>query len=262
MNMILDGISTKSPQLQALIDSCNNGIPSAMHKLGKCFETGELLDGETSLGVANYLVHKAADKGYANAQTTLGFYFFMGRGRKADYDSSTYWYTEAIKNGSSEAKYYLALAYADGYYTGNSPSEKKTSEAIRLYEESANEGVAKSKYRLGLYYYNREDYHKSKEWFEKALQSNLPAMEESKAQFHMGQIYELGKVKVVDYKKAFEWYMKSATNGEGYVPAMYYLARCYEYARGTDRNIPKAREWYKKAADRGDSRAKEKLNKF
>ena len=56
--------------------------------------------------------------------------------------------------------------------------------------------------------------------------------------------------------------MKSATNGEGYVPAMYYLARCYEYARGTDRNIPKAREWYKKAADRGDSRAKEKLNKF
>ena len=122
--------------------------------------------------------------------------------------------------------------------------------------------VAKSKYRLGLYYYNREDYHKSKEWFEKALQSNLPAMEESKAQFHMGQIYELGKVKVVDYKKAFEWYMKSATNGEGYVPAMYYLARCYEYARGTDRNIPKAREWYKKAADRGDSRAKEKLNKF
>ena len=60
-----------------------------------------------------------------------------------------------------------------------------------------------------------------------------------------------------DYKKAFEWYMKSAE--QGYAPSQCSLAYCYWKAQGVERNYEQAVYWYKKSAEQGDEVAQYNL---
>ena len=261
VNNIIESLSSVNPILDKHVDGFNKNDLEAIYKLGKCFEKGDFLEGNRNSYLAGQLIHIAADQGFAEAQNTLGFYFFHGRtGYVLDYDSSTYWFSKAIENGSLDAQYNLALAYDDGRYTGNQQSELRTKEAFDLYMESSKKGYAKSQVMLGLYYYNNKNYVESKKWFETALSGTLPSYEESKAQFMMGQLYGTGKPGVThDDSTAFSWYQKSASNGEGYIEAQFYLGRCYEKGRGTSIDLVKAKEWYKKAADRGHQNAKKCL---
>ena len=51
--------------------------------------------------------------------------------------------------------------------------------------------------------------------------------------------------------KAFEWYLKSAENGNAI--AQNNLGDCYKNGIGTDKNETKAFEWYLKSAEDGNS---------
>lgn len=271
LNTIFASLSTIRPQLQEHIDGYRNHNAEATYRLAKCFEKGDFLEGNRNTGIAGRLYHIAADSGYAKAQTSLGFYFFKGRGGYTlNYDSSTYWYSEAIRNGAIDAKYYLALAYDDGRYTGTTQGARRTSDAMDLYRSSAESGYARSQIVLGINCYNKGKFLESKEWLEKALSDSAKLTdyedEKAKAEFYMGQLYGTGKLSMVcgvsreqADKIAFEWYQKSATTGKGYTEAMFYLGICYQNARGTKQNLPKAQEWYIKAANRGHQQAKEKL---
>lgn len=271
LNEVFSNLSTIRPRLQEYIDGYRNNNAEATYRLAKCFEGGDFLEGNRNTSIAGRLYHIAADSGYAKAQTSLGFYFFNGRGGYTlNYDSSTYWYSEAIRNGSIDAKYYLALAYDDGRYTGTTQGARRTSDAMDLYRSSAESGFARSQIVLGINCYNKGKYLESKEWLEKALSDSAKLIdyedEKAKAEFFMGQLYGTGKLSTVSGvsreqadKIAFEWYQKSASTGKGYTEAMFYLGICYQNARGTQQDLHKALEWYKKAANRGHQQAKEKL---
>lgn len=270
LNEILNNLRMIRPQLQEYIDGYQNNNAEATFKLAKCFEKGDFLEGNRNPDIAGKLCHIAADAGYADAQTSLGFYFFHGRsGYALNYDSAVYWYSEAIRNGSLDATYYLALAYGDGRYTGTKQGKKKTSKAIELYKSSAESGVARSQVVLGCYCYENGKYIESKKWLEEALNANnkLLDSEKAKAEFYMGQLYGTGKL-TIDLRltkeqaedTAFKWYLKAATTGEGYTEAMYYLGIYFQDARGTNRDLSKAFEWYKKAAERNHKGAIEKLS--
>jgi hypothetical protein len=267
---ILTNLSTVRPQLKEYVNGYRNQNAEATFKLAKCFENGDFLEGNRNTDLAGCLYHIAADAGYADAQTSLGFYFFYGRGGYSlNYDSAVYWYSEAIRNGSLDAKYYLALAYDDGRYTGTEQGHRKTSDALELYKNSAESGFARSQVMLGFYYYDNGKFMESKKWLERALNADKDLLdtEKAKAEFYMGQLYGTGKLTIalniqkdeVD-KTSFEWYQKAATTGIGYTEAMYYLGLYYQNARGTDQDLGKATEWYKKAANRGHQGAKEKLS--
>jgi TPR repeat protein len=262
LNFILQGLSTVAPQLQGYVDGYKNNDPEAIHKLAKCFESGAFLEGNRNLNIAGHLAHVAAGLGYAPAQTTLGFYFYNGRGGyTCNFDSSTYWYNEAIKNGSVDAKFYLGQAYATGRYEGTVEGKPNTSMAKKLYIESAEEGQANSQLNLGIYYYTDQNYEAAKKWIMKSLDGDLSENEKARAYFMMGQLYGTGKNGVTyDPKKAFDYYSKAATTGDGYAQAMYYLGVCYQNGKGTTRDMAKAKEWYQKAASRGSKKANDKLN--
>ena len=52
-----------------------------------------------------------------------------------------------------------------------------------------------------------------------------------------------------DYKKAFEWYEKAAS--QGYADAQYSLGNMYKYGRGVEKDSKKAKKLFKEACDGG-----------
>lgn len=261
ISKILESLSTIRPQLKEYVDGFNKREPIGIYRLAKCLETGDLLEGNRNMELAGKLVHKAAEMELADAQNTLGFYFFHGRaGYACNYDSATAWFKQAIKNGSLDAEYNLALAYDDGRYKGNKQDVKRTDEALALYKSNAEKGYAKGQAALGMYYYSSQNYTEAKKWIELSLKGNLPSFEESRSQFLMGQLYGTGKPGIVKNDSlAFEWYYKSATNGDGYLEAQYYLGIYYQNGRGVKQDLNKAQEWFRKAAKRGHRQAKERI---
>src|SRR5437763_9698128 len=68
----------------------------------------------------------------------------------------------------------------------------------------------------------------------------------SDAQNYLGFYYKNGIGIQKDLKKSFEWYEKSAKNGNEI--AQYNLGNFYRYGWGIEKNEDKAFEWYKKLA--------------
>ncbi len=62
-------------------------------------------------------------------------------------------------------------------------------------------------------------------------------------------MYSKGQGVEQDYKKAMEWYLKSAALGNA--SAMYNIGSAYENGLGVKRDMEKATEWYQKAVDAG-----------
>ena len=69
----------------------------------------------------------------------------------------------------------------------------------------------------------------------------------------MGNCYANGKGIKKDEAKAFEWYKKSAEQGNS--DAQLNLGNCYMNGRGVEKDEVKAFEWYQKAAEKRNSYA-------
>lgn len=72
-----------------------------------------------------------------------------------------------------------------------------------------------------------------------------------------GELYYIGKSVEQDYKKAREYFKKSAKNGNEY--AQSYLGLFYEKGYGGEKDINKALYWYKKSALKGNAFAQYSL---
>ena len=53
---------------------------------------------------AAYWLTKAAERGYAKAQTYLGVRYAGGEGVEKDQDKAVYWFTKAAKKGNADAQ--------------------------------------------------------------------------------------------------------------------------------------------------------------
>ena len=74
-----------------------------------------------------------------------------------------------------------------------------------------------------------------------------------KAQFDLGQKYEYGDGVKEDIPTAFEWYQKSAKQGNA--EAMGALGFCYQEGRGTPKDLAEAVKWFKNGAEKGNPSA-------
>lgn len=63
-----------------------------------------------------------------------------------------------------------------------------------------------------------------------------------------------------DEVKAFEWYTKSAEQGDSEV--QYALALCYQNGTGVAKDDTQAKYWFTKSAEQGHEPAKEALKKM
>ena len=116
-------------------------------------------------------------------------------------------------------------------------SKEAAEEALRL-RAKANELFDKGSYEKAL-----KLFLFSAELDEKDAEDN-----------RIGWLYYNGKGTAQDYKKAFEWWFKSAN--KGYWADQYNLGMCYENGYGCKKDTKKAKEWYRKAMEQGDKDAK------
>ena len=75
----------------------------------------------------------------------------------------------------------------------------------------------------------------------------------NQAMFELGECYEKGWGVEEDAKKAVEWYLKAANQGDG--PACTALGNFYRSGIGVTASADKAFEWYKKGAAVNDDQA-------
>ena len=67
--------------------------------------------------------------------------------------------------------------------------------------------------------------------------------------YRIGKMHCYGLGTQQDYEKAFEWFLKSAKEGNKF--AQYSLGNLYYYGNGTDKDLSQAFQWYMKSAEQG-----------
>ena len=94
---------------------------------------------------------KAADQGYAQAQSNLGVMYREGRGGLPQSDAlAVEWYRKAADQGYAEAQYNLGVMYELGQ--GGLPQSDAL--AVEWWRKAAHQGEALAQYNLGAAYAN------------------------------------------------------------------------------------------------------------
>ena len=151
-------------------------------------------------------------------------------------------------------------------------SEKKDYEkAEQLLIAEADSGNVLAIHDLGKLYSTEKlcenDEAKSYKYYEEALQGfteiepnadfmfpyesdyQKPVDMRSYVWYRIGKMHCYGLGTQQDYEKAFEWFLKSAKEGNKF--AQYSLGNLYYYGNGTDKDLSQAFHWYMKSAEQG-----------
>lgn len=154
----------------------------------------------------------------------------------------------------------------------NKESEKKDYEkAEQLLIKEADSGNVLAVHDLGkLYSTNKlgdKDEIKSYKYYAETLQGfaeiepnadfmfpyenayQKPVDMRSYIRYRIGKMHCYGLGTQQDYEKAFEWFLKSAEEGNRF--AQYSLGNLYYYGNGTDKDLSQAFHWYMKSAEQG-----------
>ena len=94
---------------------------------------------------------KAAEQGYAPAQSILGACYQRGDGVMKDPVKAVKWYKKSAEQGNAEAQYNLGLCYYNGEGVVKDPVE-----GIKWLRKSAERGLDYAQFNLGVCYYGGE----------------------------------------------------------------------------------------------------------
>jgi len=148
--------------------------------------------------------------------------------------------------GEPEAQNALANAYV------SDPGTQNLAEALRLYQQAADKGLAAAQFNLGMMYElgrgaGADAAAAFKHYLRAAEQGFAPA------QFNVGNMYANGTGVKQDYFEASLWFRQAADRG---IPeAQYNLALAHELGRGIPKDESAAQRWYRAAAAKQYARA-------
>jgi TPR repeat protein len=157
-----------------------------------------------------------ADKGDAQAQTTLGAYYRFGIFVPKDCAQALFWFRKAAEQGWPGAQWALGVQYQGGSRTGG-PIEACVSKDLA-------EGAA---------------------WYHKAAEQGY-----AKAQCDLGWLYETGSGVPKDYRLAAFWYRKAADQGDA--DSQFNLGVLYYNGQGVPQDLVQSAAWDRRAAEQGD----------
>jgi S1-C subfamily serine protease len=110
---------------------------------------------------------KAAEQGYAIAQSSLGKMYENGTGMNKDYSKAVRWYRKAAEQNMANAQFFLALMYEDG-----KGLKKDYSKAVKWLRKAAKQGHAAAIFNLGMSYARGAGVKRNRvtaaDWFYKA----------------------------------------------------------------------------------------------
>lgn len=221
-----------------------------------------------------------AQKGDADSQAYVGWCYYLGEdGVKENNFEAVKWLKLATNGGSPFGKYYLGLAYLNGFGVAKNTALGRTycDTSSAVIEKLAEEGNVEACFYMGeAYLYEAQDYKTALKYYlygaehgdircqigaanvymethgnlsEKVVQWHKAAYENGSpiGQYHMGNYYSDGLFGARSSEKAFELYQQAAN--AGYYLAMTKVGQAYEHGRGTKQDIQTAIKWYKKAID-------------
>ncbi len=136
---------------------------------------------------------------------------------------------------------------------------KDPGEAIQMFRQCAEKGLAVAEAQLGLCFFFGDYVAQNKDsavyWFSRAALQG-----ESSAQCNLAQCYYYGEGTEKDLNQAFRWYLLAARQDD--VQGMNNVAYMYERGIGTEPDSKKAHRYYKRAAEKGYSEAQYNLGRF
>ena len=88
-----------------------------------------------------------AERGNAQAQFGLAFFYFNGVGVTQDYTEALKWHRKAAEQGNAGAQFNLALMYDNGKGV-----TQDYAEAVKWYRKAAEQGEIAAQFNLGLMY--------------------------------------------------------------------------------------------------------------
>ncbi|MDR3293701.1 MAG: caspase family protein, partial [Clostridiales bacterium] len=206
-------------------------------------QRGERRYGTQDFSDAIKWYRRAAEQGYAPAQTMLGLCYYVGSGVAEDYGEAERWFKKAAEQDNADAQYHLGACREKA---------EDFEDAVRWYRKAAEQGQVDAQYYLGFCYDNgnavSQDFEEAVRWYRKAAEQG-----HTNAQFFLGVCHYNGDGVPQNHAEAVRWYHKAAE--QGHARAQYYLGGCYFNRDGVARNYTEAEKWYRKAAEQGISRA-------
>ena len=115
--------------------------------LTNMFNIGYNYDQQNKHEDAVYWYHKAAERGLASAQYSLGSHYYMGEGVKFSREKTAYWMQRASDQGHINAQHHLGVLY----HSGAGVKQDKT-KAIELWKKAARKGHQLAKQHLKSYF--------------------------------------------------------------------------------------------------------------
>jgi TPR repeat protein len=195
----------------------------------------------------------AAERGLANAQSSLGIMYRDGHGVKKDVREAIRLFTLAAEQGQTEAQHQLALIYEKNIEFTD--YEK----AIRLYRLAAEKGHAEAQNNLAFIYvlgiHVKEDFKEAIRLYNLAVEQGFAA-----AQTNLGKLYNVGLGVEKDYKEAVRLYRLAA--GQRFADAQFFLACCYYQGTGVEKDDEEAARLYRLASEQGHSLAQAYLGEI
>jgi len=206
--------------------------------LGLRYETGE--DVPQDYERAAFWYRRAAEQGDGLAQNNLAALYEEGKGVTQSFELAAFWYQKAAEQGDAGAQGNLGLLYESG-----NGVPRDHSVAAGWYCAAAAQ-FTESPF---------QDYERAAFWYRKAAELGDPC-----AEFHLGQLYEIGQGVSQDYIVAATWYERSATHGERH--AQFSLGRLFAEGLGIPASPERAAFWYKRSADQGNAYAQLELGRL
>lgn len=191
---------------------------------------------------ALYWHEKAAEQGDAESQYAVAFY------NRDNEEVARYWAEKAAAQGNEKARK-LLQEYAPEEQADPKPAQRKPEpkpESALNRENITAELV--ELHHFALKSYNKKEYFRALEWFEKVAKAG-----HTEAQLYCAQMYYRGQGCEVDYEKAFYWSEQAAAQGSR--SAQSNLAVMYREGKGCSVDLKKSLYWYEKAAEQGDDNA-------
>jgi TPR repeat protein len=164
-----------------------------------------------------------AQRGNIDAQLTLAKFYDDSSGFLYSNTKAVYWYTKAANNRSLDAKLQLGDLYEQRIYNSSN---------IKEFTDNINASL----------YWNKEAYSQCQDTITK---NNI-----IDCYMYLADEYYLGtQFKNINYKLAFQYYMKAANLGCG--EAQYKVGECYRLGCGVKQNKAISTVWYKRAKQSG-----------
>ncbi len=193
--------------------------PQELYEKGRALLKPNIEQNASDFTRALELTRKAAEGGWKQAQTDMGWLFMNGgKGVTINHAEALKWFNKAAAQGSKEAEYFIG----ELYYRGRHGVQASDEAAIKHWRIAADAGIAEAQQRLGFLLSQQEStFAEGLTWLKRAATEGS-AQGKAEAALNLGNIYAAGKAGIsANLKEAARWYAVAAEEGNARAQHVY-----------------------------------------